>query len=78
LVLCASLRERALDEAAAQPVLRFPDALRASSAELYLQQRRDAIMRCGLPRERLLDVTPAELGVGLLNRYLEIKLGGGL
>ncbi|MGZ3181184.1 MAG: DUF58 domain-containing protein [Telluria sp.] len=78
LVLCASLRERALDEAAAQPVRRFPEALRAASAELYLQQRREAIMRGGLPRERLLDVTPAELGVGLLNRYLDIKLGGRL
>ena len=76
LVLCASLRERALDEALEQPVAGLNDALRASASALYLQQRDDAIRRLGLPASRLLDVTPERLGPGLLNRYLEVKESG--
>ncbi len=78
MVMCASLRERALDAAAAAPVDTFPAALRLAAAEHYLQQRATAIRRLGLRHERLVDVTPEKLGVALLNRYLEIKESGAL
>jgi uncharacterized protein (DUF58 family) len=78
LVLCASLRERALDEALDHPVGGLNDALRTSAAALYLQQRDEAMRRLGLPASRLLDVTPERLGPGLLNRYLEVKESGAL
>jgi uncharacterized protein (DUF58 family) len=78
LVLCASLREKALDAAASAPVLGFDDALRQGATEHYLQQRRDAIRRLGLRAGHLIDVTPEKLGVTLLNRYLDIKESGVL
>ncbi|TWI60919.1 uncharacterized protein (DUF58 family) [Pseudoduganella lurida] len=78
LVLCASLRESAVDDAARQPVAGFPSALRLAAAEHYLQQREAAIRRLGLRHERFVDVTPQRLGVALLNRYLAIKESGAL
>jgi uncharacterized protein (DUF58 family) len=59
LVLCASLRERALDAVGQQDVVGFEDALRAAGTEIYLRQRREAIRQLGLPRDRLIDVAPS-------------------
>ncbi|HEV7816988.1 MAG TPA: DUF58 domain-containing protein [Janthinobacterium sp.] len=78
MVLCASLREKALDQAVAAPVDGFGDALRQSAAMHYLQQRRDAIGRLGLARGRLVDVAPDQLGLALVDRYLDIKESGQL
>jgi uncharacterized protein (DUF58 family) len=78
LVLCASLREAAVDTAARAPVVGFPGALRLAAAEHYLQQRDAAIRRLGLSHDRLVDVTPEKLAATLLNRYLDIKDSGAL
>jgi uncharacterized protein (DUF58 family) len=78
LVLCASLRELALDQALAAPVERFDDALRSSATAHYLQQRDAAIRRLGLSAERLIDITPERLSIALTNRYLQIKESGVL
>lgn len=78
MVLCASLREQALDAAVAAEVADFAQALRQSAAVHYLQQRRDAINRLGLRASSLVDVAPARLPGALLNRYLDIKESGQL
>ena len=78
LVLCASLRESALDRAAAAPVATLAEALRHSAAALYLQQREQAMARLGLRAGRLLDITPDRLGMALLARYQDIKDSGQL
>jgi uncharacterized protein (DUF58 family) len=78
LVLCASLRERALDAACTAPVAGFDDALRLAASEHYLQQRQDAIRRLGLRAGHLVDVAPEQLAGALLNRYLDIKESGAL
>jgi uncharacterized protein (DUF58 family) len=78
LVMCASLRERALDAVGTTPVEDFAGALRLAATEHYLDQRTEAIRRLGLRHGRVIDVTPERLGVTLLNRYLEIKESGAL
>lgn len=78
LVMCASMRERALDEAIEKPVEQFPDALRYAASTLYLQQRRQAIRQIGIRSSHLIDVVPALLAQTLTNRYLEIKESGAL
>ncbi len=78
LVLCASLREKALDNAIAAPVHDFADALRFSATTHYLQQRRDAIKRLGIRAQQLIDITPEKLSMALVNRYLDIKESGQL
>lgn len=78
LVMCASLREKALDAAAVAPVEQFSDALRLSAAELYLQQRRSAILSLGMRAGHLIDVTPDRLALTLVRRYLDIKESGQL
>jgi len=78
LVLCASLREKALDAAIAAPVQQFNDALRVSATAHYLQQRDDAIRRLGIRASNLIDITPERLSMSLVNRYLDIKESGQL
>lgn len=78
LVMCASLRERALDAASTAPVQGFDDALRLAASEHYLQQRQEAIRRLGLRSGHLVDVAPDQLAGALLNRYLDIKESGTL
>jgi uncharacterized protein (DUF58 family) len=78
LVLCASLREQALDAASTAPVAGFDDALRLAASEHYLQQRQEAIRRLGLRAGHLVDVAPDQLAGALLNRYLDIKESGTL
>lgn len=78
LVLCASLREKALDAAIAAPVQQFNDALRVSATAHYLQQRDEAIKRLGIRGSNLIDITPERLSMSLVNRYLDIKESGQL
>jgi uncharacterized protein (DUF58 family) len=78
LVICASLREKALDAAIDAPVGRFADALRVSATDHYLQQRRDSIKRLGIRADQLIDITPEKLSMALVNRYLDIKESGRL
>jgi uncharacterized protein (DUF58 family) len=78
LVLCASLREQALDAATLAPVHSFSEALRISAATHYLSQRQEAINRLGLRAGQFVDVTPRKLSSALVNRYLDIKESGRL
>ena len=78
LVMCASLREKTLDDARSSQVNTFTDALRYSATVHYLQQRRAAIKRLGIRADRLMDITPAQLSLALVNRYLDIKESGQL
>ena len=78
LVLCASLREKALDVAMSAPVVQFTDALRVSATAHYLQQRDHAIKRLGIRASHLIDITPERLSMSLVNRYLDIKESGQL
>ncbi|WP_028445373.1 DUF58 domain-containing protein [Chitinimonas koreensis] len=78
LVLCASLRESALDEAQAAQVNDFGGALRLAATEHYLAERQEAIRRLGMPAHSLIDVTPQKLTGALVDRYLEIKESGQL
>jgi uncharacterized protein (DUF58 family) len=78
LVLCASLREKALDAALGAPVVQFADALRFCASAHYLQQREDAIKHLGIRASHLIDITPELLSMTLVNRYLGIKESGQL
>lgn len=78
LVVVASLRERAIDEALAGPVHELPDALRAAAAARYLAQR--AAVHDALRHQRVmvLDVTCEQLPAALVEKYLAIKRDGML
>ncbi len=78
LVVFASLRETALDHLNAQPVRDFPAALTLSAAQLYLQARQQAHDALRQPGVHLLDITPDQLPVALINLYLTIKRSGQL
>jgi uncharacterized protein (DUF58 family) len=78
LVMCASLREKVLDDARLKPVDSLAGALRYSASVHYLQQRRAAIKRLGIRADRLIDITPEQLSMALVNRYLDIKESGQL
>ncbi|MES2320222.1 MAG: DUF58 domain-containing protein [Pseudomonadota bacterium] len=78
LVMCASLREKIMDRASSGAVASFSDALRYSATVHYLQQRRAAIKRLGIRADRLIDITPEQLSMTLVNRYLDIKESGQL
>jgi uncharacterized protein (DUF58 family) len=78
LVMCASLREKALDATVAAQVNHFTDALRCASAAHYMQQRQDAIKSLGIRAAHLIDITPDKLSMALVNRYLDIKESGRL
>lgn len=78
LVMCASLREKALDTAVATPIHNFADALRVSATLHYLQQRQTAIKQLGIRASHLIDIVPEQLSMSLVNRYLDIKESGQL
>ncbi len=78
LVLFASLRESALDTLNQQPVQSFSAAITLSAAQLYLQARTQAHETLRQQGVQLLDVTPTQLPLALINRYLEIKRSGQL
>ena len=78
LVLFASLREAALDAAAATPAADFRSALLASAAHHYLDGRRRAHEGLRGRGVTTLDVTPRELPLAIVNCYHEIKRSGAL
>jgi len=78
LVLLASLQETILPEVLEQPVETFAEALRCAATLEYLNQRtraHDSLKGHGI---LFLDVTPEQLAVKMVNRYLEIKRSGKL
>lgn len=78
LVMCASLRETALDDTLAAPVHNFNQALRLASTQLYWRQRQQAIRQLHLRASHLIDIVPRQLCSALVNRYLDIKESGQL
>ncbi len=78
LVLVASLREQALDEAC-RAEARDAQALALRCAALEYRERRSAILRRLRQNGVLcLDVPPHELAVATINRYLAVKADGKL
>ncbi|MCX9154751.1 DUF58 domain-containing protein [Niveibacterium sp. 24ML] len=78
LVLVASLRERALDEACASPS-HTTQGLALHGAALDYRQRRDASFRRLRQAGVLcLDATPESLAITTVNRYLAVKAEGRL
>jgi len=78
LVLVASLRETALDDAMEKSVVTFEEARNRAALHHYLSARRrahGALRGRGL---RFCDVAPRDLPVTLVNRYLDIKRTGAL
>ena len=78
LVLFASLRERALDEAVDLPVRSFDDALTHAAAVDYRLRRDAAFRRLKQGNVVCLDVPPQRLAVALVNQYLDVKRSGRL
>lgn len=73
LVLLASMREQAIDNAMKTPVDTLEDALYKASVQHYLQTREATLERIRAAGIRCLDVPPPEMSVGLINHYLDIK-----
>jgi len=78
LVLFASLRERALDQAIAAPVETYEEALTHAAAVEYRRQRDAAFAQLKLGDVVCLDVPPERLALALVNQYLEVKRSGRL
>ncbi len=78
LVLVASLREAAVEQLTDVDVRTHDDALQVGATHHFLEQRRQVHAELDRAGARLLDTTPAELSVGLVNKYLEIKKSGKL
>jgi uncharacterized protein (DUF58 family) len=76
LVLFASLREKALDDAVLQPVRDFESALTHAAAVEHRAQREQAFQRLKLGNVVCLDVPPQKLAVSLVNQYLDVKRSG--
>ena len=78
LVLFASLRERALDEAVAAPVENRDGALTHGAAVEYRRRRDAAFRRLKQGNVVCLDVPPQRLALALVNQYLDVKRRGQL
>ena len=76
LVLLASLRERIVDELIVQPLVSADAAVDVASAHLYEQSRRDAFNRLATSNGLMVDATPDQLGIALVNRYHALKRAG--
>ena len=73
LVLVASLREAALDEAQSKQVGDLHDAARLGAATGYRRNRDAAFKRLRAEGVLCLDVPPQKLAVEAINRYLAVK-----
>lgn len=76
LVLVTSLRETGLDKLKGTPVDDFDEALGYAAAIEYLQARQRQLARLRLQGAYVLDTSPMQLPVALVNRYWELKRGG--
>lgn len=76
LVMLASLRERIVDELAAQPLTSGDAAIEVASAHLYEQASRDAFRRLAAREALMVSAAPERLGIELVNRYHALKRAG--
>ncbi|SDT37399.1 DUF58 domain-containing protein [Pseudomonas prosekii] len=75
-VLVASLREDTLDELRQSPVQTLPEALMYCGTVDYLNARAELHERLSAHGVPVLEARPAELGAGLVTRYLSWKKAG--
>jgi uncharacterized protein (DUF58 family) len=78
LVLVASLREKSLDQNLQDAPIDMTEALRTSAIHHYLQERKTAFDALSSQGVTAVDVEPQQLGVSLINSYLNIKSSGKL
>ncbi len=76
LVLVASMREQAIDNALEKPLDTTDDVLTHAALTHYMKQREASLERIRAAGIRCLDVSPAHLSVQLINQYLDIKRSG--
>lgn len=76
LVLLASMRERAVEDAMTREVDSFPDALKFLAADRYLQERKEILAELGAHGILTLDTTAQKFAVALANCYFDIKSAG--
>ena len=76
LVLFANLRESALDEVKSQPVRDLEGALLYSAGAAYERDRAGALQAVRASGAMLMETTPDQLAVTLVNRYLDLKRSG--
>jgi len=77
-VLLANLRERILDETLQRRPERFPEALRLAGSHDYLAGRKQYQSQCLPLAHAVLDCTPQELPVKVVNAYWQVKRSGRL
>lgn len=78
LLLLASMREQALDQALEPTVDQLEVAIEQAATQHYLHLRQQTLERVRATGSLCLDVPPTELSSQLINRYLEIKRSGVL
>ncbi len=76
LVLLASMRERAVENAITEPVETFSSAMQFLAAGRYVQERREILATLGAHGILTLDSTAQEFAVALANSYFDIKAAG--
>lgn len=76
LVLLASMRERAVEDAISEPVGSFPAALKFLAADRYVQERREILASLGASGVLTLDSTAQNFAIALANSYFDIKAAG--
>lgn len=77
-VLLANLREQILDENAEHMPQNFDAALRVAGTHAYLAARRQHQASCQALAHLLIDCTPEELPVSVVNAYWQVKRSGAL
>ncbi len=77
-VLLASMREQAIDQALDARVDNQEEALHKAAVQHYVKAREATLARVQAAGIRCLDVPPAALSVNLINHYLDIKQSGVL
>ena len=78
LVLLASMRERAVEDAMTDPVGSFSSALKFLAADRYVQERREILATLGALGVLTLDSTAQDFATALANAYYDIKAAGRL
>ena len=76
LVLLASMREQAIENALENPLDTTEDVLKRAALEHYIKQRELSLERIRAAGIRCLDVSPPHFSVQLINQYLDIKRSG--
>jgi len=76
LVLLASLRERIVEEIAAQELVSPEACVEVASSHLFAQARRSAFQRLAIRDALMLDTEPESLAIELVNHYQAVKRAG--